>query len=148
MPNLYGVANAPGLPVFATNIGNANIPCPAGSWTPVITSPAMIAPSAGYFYCMIWTTTIIAQGATVATALFAAAQIGAGSVANQVGLGGQAFVANATELVSLFTFSSPSQTAWQGAGSTVSLNLQAVTNAVTCYANSEACFVLLRAPDQ
>lgn len=148
MPNLYGVSNAPGLPQIVFPLDAGNVSCPPGVYTAIGSSPPMVAPSAGYFYCMVWGNLLVLSGATVPTGFTVGLSIGAGSVGNNIGLGANAAIANQTLILPFMLPTTPSQIAWQGSGSTVSVFLQPGANAVTCYALCNAVFCLFRAPDQ
>lgn len=148
MANLYGVANAPGLPVI---LGGANFPGGAINhdvYTQIGTSPALIAPSPGYFYALVQLTLEITFGATPPSTIFLGCAIGAGSVTNSCGIGQIGFTPSGGNIITLMTFTNPSQVAWQGAGSTVAFWMQPGGQNCTIATTSTGFVQLLRAPDQ
>lgn len=147
MANLYGVANAPGLPQILT-LTSGDIVCSPNVYTAVITSAPLIAPSTGYFYAMIWAMLEIQLGATIAFGLYGGAAIGAGSFTNTLPYSTAGMAANGFYWLPFCTFTTPSQNAWQGAGSTVSLGLNPQTNGATVKQYSTMTVALFRAPDQ
>lgn len=147
MANLYGVANAPGLPSLAAN-STADVNCPSGATTPVIVTAPLIAPSNGYFYAMLWAQLEITMGATVPASIYCGAAIGAGSFVNNFGYATGGFAANGTYYLPFYTFTTPSQTAWQGAGSTVSMGVIPGGQAIVVRQYSYMMATLFRAPDQ
>jgi hypothetical protein len=146
--NLYGVANAPGLPVL---LGGGNFTggtCNAGTYTQIGTSPALIAPSPGYFYALVILTLEMTFGATTPSTLFFACSIGAGSATNAVGIGQIGLIANSGNIITAVTNTPVSQVAWQGAGSTVGFWLQPGAQSCTVATTSTGLVLLMRAPDQ
>lgn len=147
MANLYGVANAPGLVAYTTaNTGNTS--CTHDVYTTIFTSPALVAPSNGYFYALCWATLLLQAGASIPLSLSAGLAIGAGSVVQSFGIGTNAFVANGYIYVPVTMFTGSSQTAWQGTGSTISVQIMPATNTVTAINLSCFAYALFRAPDQ
>lgn len=148
MANLYGVANAPGLP---TLLSGANFPggiVNPGVYSQIGTSATLVAPSQGYFYALVILTLEITFGATTPSTLFFGTSIGAGSVSNTLGIGQNGLTANGSNVITVPLFSPVSQVAWQGAGSTVGFWLQPGGVAVTMNTTSTGLVVLQRAPDQ
>lgn len=148
MANLYGVANAPGLPVI---LGGANFPgvaCAPNVYTQIGTTPTMVAPSAGYFYAFIMLTLEISFGAALPSTLFFACSIGAGSATNASGIGQFGLLVNAANIITAPTYTPVSQVAWQGAGSTIGLWLQPGGVTCTVQNTSTGIVTLFRAPDQ
>lgn len=147
MANLYGVANAPGLVGFINPL-NGTLACPAGVTTAIATTPNLVAPSQGYFYCLIIAGLVITAGATVPTGLNFSAAIGAGSYTNSNGYVTNFMAASSTTFSTYFTTTAVSQVAWQGAGSTVNIGFNPAGQAVTLQSYGSIMYVLLRAPDQ
>lgn len=149
MANLYGVANAPGIPqVAATLSGGANVSCPAGVYTTVHTSNPFIAPSQGFFYAIAWMAANLTMGASLPSGINISIAIGAGSYVNEWGFSPIWAVANGSYVIPFVVVTPPSQVAWQGAGSTVSIGINPALNALTCAQYSPSTIVLFRAPDQ
>jgi hypothetical protein len=148
MPNLYGVANAPCLLTLTIPLNAADVTVATASITAIGSSPALIAPSNGYFYCKVDCGITIVHGASVATGLNMFLQIGAGSYGGGVGWNMFGMAANGAYQLVYSNFTIASQVAWQGGGSTVTVGLQAATQTVTAKSFGWAVFSLLRAPDQ
>ena len=150
MANLYGVANAPGLPVTMNLFNGADIALTTtgGAWTPIGSSPALIAPSNGYFYCRVDFAAQIASGAAGPSGVNMAVAIGAGSFTAGLSQPGYIFAPNSTVPCVWVGFTPVSQVAWQGAGSIVTVGMNCGVNVCTCKQWSWAIFTLLRAPDQ
>jgi hypothetical protein len=149
VPNLYGVANAPGLPTFATLIGAANITLPAGVETAIITSPPLVAPSAGFFYPLIFGYSVVTQGAVGAGGATWFARIGNGADFLSISFPGFLLPANASVALPLLGAGAASEVPWRSPGSTITISWNISSGAATCYYPfSTVYFVLLRAPDQ
>lgn len=149
MANLYGVANSAGLVYAANTIGGADVVCNAGTNTAVVTSPVIVAPSQGFFFVLGLLSLTVTTGATSPGGLNIGIGIGAGSVGNVLGPSGLVLPASSTIYVSSYPWSASSQTAWQGLGSTVTVYVQAVGQAVTVRnSGTWVTFLLTRAPDQ
>jgi len=147
MANLYGVANAPNVFVNAQNLPG-NIACPANTTTTIYTTPAMIAPSNGYFFPAVWANIFINSGASISTGFNCYIAIGAGSYVGISSVGAYGMVANQTVAIEFAGCGPASQVAWQGAGSTVSIGISPATNACTAMQISPILVMLMRAPDQ
>ena len=148
MANLYGVANAPGLPVVVSSLNTVAIAISTATQTLIGTSPALVAPSQGYFYCRVDIGLILLHGATPATGINVYVAIGAGSFTNPVSQGTFGQLGNSYVPLFFCTYTPVSQVAWQGAGSTVSVGMNVGVNAATVQPYSWAMFTLMRAPDQ
>lgn len=148
MANLYGVANAPGLPVYTQFISGTDIACPGGVNTAIWTSPNLIAPSQGYFYALAFIGVEVTAGATAPTGYTAGIGIGAGTMTNGTSIPGTVIVANGTLYFTIVGISASSQVAWQGAGSPITCYISPGVNSATVKAFSSGMAVLLRAPDQ
>lgn len=148
MANLYGVANSPGQPGQVTLIGGADVNCPAGSETNILTSPPLIAPSNGYFYA--WASGIITLvcGTTPPTAITVGIRVGAGADTMQFGINTSFLTASDFFMVPIGLFTPESTIPWQGAGSTVSIGITPVTGlCVARVQGSSVCIGLLRGID-
>lgn len=148
MANLYGVANAPGLPLLTGNFPTSDTVCTANVFTTIYTSPPLVAPSQGYFYAMVFVCLQVQTGATIPAGVLFGVAIGAGSVTNIVSYATYPMAVSTSYYVPFYTFTPVSQSAWQGAGSTISLAFQPSTNNANVLHNSEGIITLLRAPDQ
>lgn len=148
MPNLYGVANCPGQPGQLLTVGGADVTCNPGAETNVITSPALIAPSNGYFYA--WGSGILslAIGATAPTNISIGIRIGAGADSMGFNINSFLLVANTLLMVPIGLFTPESQIPWQGAGSTVSIGVNPTTQLVIArLQGTSVCLGLLRGTD-
>jgi hypothetical protein len=143
--NLYGVANPVALPLEGIIFGP--IACPSGVETVIATTAALIAPSAGYFYPMVWFSLTLACGAAVPTSLVLAFKIGAGSDANSAYFVPGGYMASTYSWPSCALVGPPSNVVWQGAGSVINLTCNPTAQAVNCY-NINYVAALYRAPDQ
>jgi hypothetical protein len=96
MPNLYGIANPVGYPVYGSMAGNVS--CPAGSETQVmaVSLPAPAVP--GLYYFGVWAWATILMGATPPSNYNAAFRINGGSDIAGNGLGSSSLIASATIL--------------------------------------------------
>lgn len=148
MANLYGVANAPGGPLYVQFTSGADINCPGGANTVIWTTPPLIAPSAGYFYALVFLSQIITTTATPPTGLSYGVAIGAGSVVNNMSIPGSAMPTSGSIYVPMLLVTPISQTAWQGAGSVVNVTCGPGVNACSVRAFGSGIVVLLRAADQ
>lgn len=145
--NLYGVANpSPPLVVYS---GGGDLALTPGTETNVISSAAIVAPSGGWFYPVVWTTITVVYGATPPTLLTLGGRIGAGADFANVIFDGNTYAAT-TQQQYIYTLIGPaSQVAWQGAGSIVNVTLLAATTSCTFRAfASRAAIGIFRAPDQ
>lgn len=148
MANLYGVANAPGYVQWVGTIGGANVSLPTGVTTPVFTSLPFVAPSAGYFFITCFIFFDFQSGATPPNGIFYAANIGAGSAPFNSSSSGP-FAPSTTIQIAASAATVVSQSAWQGAGSTVTVAIQANTGPITInFGGSYAMMWMVRAPDQ
>lgn len=145
--NLYGVANAPMI-LFASPSFAGNVSCTANVMTGVFTSGSIVAPSQGYFAVAVWASLRILNGATPPTGLAFAIAIGAGSYNTAQQIGGQGLTPSGNNYVSMYALSVPSNTAWTGAGSTITLGVTAQTTATTVMGDSHCMIMLYRIPDQ
>lgn len=149
MANLYGVANAPLLPLILNTIGNVDIACPANTETNFIQTPALIAPSQGFFYPMAWCGVHILTGATPPTSVVIALRINNGADLGSAGIDASMLLANANSMIYYTLIGPASQTAWQGTGSQIQLSANFATQAGTVKFPSTTCTItLFRAPDQ
>jgi hypothetical protein len=150
MPNLYGVANAPGYPLLAGTPGGNPVTCNAGVATDFITGPNLVAPSQGYFWVHVFVNLSINWGATIANPVLIWPRFGSGSNwSNGMGLNPSGAVANGWSYWT-FTLVSPiSQVAFQGTGSPVNISMTPTGAALTISNfSTQAFFTLFRAPDQ
>jgi hypothetical protein len=147
--NLYGVANAPSVPILL-NSGNfvGSTTCTHDIFTLVGTTPALVAPSAGYFYALVCVTFQLGTLTSVPTGNTLGLAIGAGSFTNAIGVGANFMAPSAAYCMTMCTFTPTSQVAWQGAGSVVNIGFQPGVNNCTWIANATGIVVLMRAPDQ
>lgn len=148
MANLYGVANSPGMPTLLSPIAGSDVACSNDVVTTVGTIPALVAPSQGYFYAMVWAGFVIGAGATPPSGLTLELAIGAGSYVVVAGVAPSGLTASVNNNVFLMGVTAASQSAWQGAGSTVRVGLFPGAQSITVRQQSWAYAVLLRAPDQ
>lgn len=147
MPNLYGVANAPNLWVNVLLGGPVTLT--ANTETNFLDSGALIAPSNGWYYPVVWLQVCITYGTPIPTNTFFAARIGAGADFLQYGMNNSIIVAAATQMYSLQFVGPASTVPWQGAGSHVFVSGLANTTAATVSQfGTWAHFWLMRAPDQ
>jgi len=147
MANLYGVANPVPLPVVVS-VGTSVV-CPANTATIFLTSPALVQPSQGYFYPILWLTACINYGATAPGLITITAQIGAGSAFDTYVQGGIVLYDNSSQIVSVCLVGPLSQVTWQSPGSVVNVLCNPATNGVTMQQGpTRATFALFRAPDQ
>lgn len=147
--NLYGVANAPGSPFVAITAGGANVNCPAGVETVVVQSAPMIAPSQGYFYCMVAGQLAIASGATPPTLLTVAARFSTGSDFSSFQIPSTWLTTNYGFIVPAIFSSINSYLNWLAPGSIIQVTLNPTAQAVTAIgAGTTIGFTLLRSPDQ
>jgi hypothetical protein len=148
MANLYGVANPLPLPVAYGPVGAADVTCPAGAETTVVTTGAVAAISNGFFYPVIQGVLFVVLGATAPSALQYAFKLGSGSdvVANQIEPG--LLVALAELTLPIVLIGASSQNAWKGAGSTINVTLAPTGQAVTLKVTGSQLWVSLqRGPD-
>lgn len=147
MANLYGVANAPGMPTRFGPSADTNIP--ANTWTTVCSSIPMIAPSAGWFYPIVWCV-ISTQFASPYPADFRVGlAIGAGSVGDQYAMDAIDFPIGGRPICPGTLIGPASQVAWRGAGSVLNIQVYSATNPMIVPGYQTACIgVLYRAPDQ
>lgn len=150
MPNLYGVANAPSvLSVVSGNIGAANIFPATGTETNLVDSGAMVAPSQGYFYPVIWACFVWQAQTSVPTGVSIAGRIGAGADFDTWNTNMGGLTVGGVYTWTVFLAGTPSQTPWQGAGSHIFLTaLQTGGAPMFTTAGARAVFGLMRAPDQ
>jgi hypothetical protein len=147
MANLYGVANSPGMPINV-QIGSA-IGCPANTETNILDSGALIAPSQGWFYPIIWINIVFTYTATPPSSVLIGGRIGAGADFYQYGINGNTIVASGTQNMICFLVGPASQTVWQAPGSHLILSVFPQTNSCTVSNFGTAgWFMLYRAPDQ
>jgi hypothetical protein len=146
MPNLYGVANAPGPVVVLNQPGD--VACPVGANTIVASSPPLIAPSQGFYYPVVWCSFSINFGATNPSLLYLQFQIGAGSTVDFYEVDLLSMGANARINYFPTLVGTPSQTPWVSPGSVINITVNPTSQAVTSagYA-SRYRIALLRAPD-
>lgn len=147
MANLYGVANAPQITFQILSFGSTTT-CNANVITPVLTSGAITAPSQGWFQVIAWLCLRIINGATTPTGLAFQMAIGAGSYNNATQIGGQGLTPSASNYITAMCETVPAQTAWMGAGSTVTFGVTAQTNSTQIAADSCGLLMLMRTADQ
>jgi hypothetical protein len=147
--NLYGVANAPGLPIFYNCIGAADVVCNAGAETNFIDTGLIVAPSLGYFYAMAWLAVVVSTGVGAPSSINFALRVNNGADQSNVGLN-SAFLTPSTNSIFYYPLlGTPSQTVWQGGGAHVQLSASCTTNAITVRYPGTWCLIgLFRAPDQ
>jgi hypothetical protein len=146
MANLYGVANP--LQIGTQGIVLSLIPCPAGVET-TVASVTMAAPSAGFYYPVIWGIMILQIGATKPNPVNLAGRIGAGADFGTCGLDQTVFNPSSNFMWPFMLAGPASDLPWRGAGSTVNLTVNPTGQAVTAYnAGSFFYCFLFRAPDQ
>jgi hypothetical protein len=143
--NLYGAANPVALPVGTTVFGP--IACPSSVETTIATSPALIAPSSGYFYPLVWLTVQTLNGATAPGGLVFAAKIGAGSDFDTFYVVPSGFYANQYMYFTGTMCGFASNTLWQAPGSVINMTANPTGQPITCY-NMKYMIALFRAPDQ
>ena len=149
MANLYGVDNTVLTPNSAGLIGGADVFCPAGVETNIIATPALIAPSNGYFVPMLWLNVAITFAATPATNVSVGARIGAGADFDYYNLNAALIVANATIMLNGFLSGVAAQVPWFQPGSVVYVSLNPTAQAVNARVlGSRALYWLARAQDQ
>lgn len=144
--NLYGVANAPILAILQ---GAAQIACPAGTTTPVISTGPLIAPSQGFYYPAVFWFIDVTFGATLPNPVQFGFRIGAGSNLDTVQFDQAALVASSTIQTSVMMFGPASSVPWVAPGSSLSCVITPTGQAITNNsAAGRAWFALFRAPDQ
>jgi hypothetical protein len=145
--NLYGVANPAILPVLA-GMGAA-VACPIGVETNLIDSGALIAPSSGYFYPVVFANITINYSSPATNVIIFGARIGAGSDFDSFGPPGPSVVAGAWQLIFHTFIGSPSNTVWQAPGAHIFITGNP-NSQITTVSNfsTQAWFALYRAPDQ
>lgn len=143
--NLYGVASPVALPLTGEAVGPVN--CNPSVETIIVTMPAMAAPSAGYFYPMLWFSCSVQQGATVPTSITIAAKIGAGSDFDSFYVVPASYMVNNYGYFSSALVGAASNVAWQGSGSVLNLTCNPAGQLVIVY-NIKWVAALFRAPDQ
>lgn len=146
MGNVYGIANPGVVPTLVSTGGD--VACPAGTETTVLTSAAIIAPTPGDYFPLIWLSAAVLLGATPPTALVFAFKIGAGSDVVTFTQPPATLVANATLAATPILLGVNSGTAWVGTGSVINVTVNATGQAVTFKAGgSQALIALFRGPD-
>lgn len=147
MANLYGVANAPGMPIRFGPASDTNIP--ANVWTTVCSSPPMIAPSPGWFYPIVWVV-ISTQFASPYPADFRVGlAIGAGAVVDQFTMDAIDFSTGGRPICPGTLNGVASQVAWRGTGSVLNIQVYSATNPMIVPGYQTWCVgALYRAPDQ
>lgn len=143
--NLYGVANPVILPITASAAGPVS--CSAGVETTLMSTPALVAPSAGYFYPLIWFTFTLNLGATPATGLTIAFKIGGGSDVDTFFTAGFGSYASNYTWLATTLLGQPSNTAWQAPGSIINITGNSGGQLSAIY-NMKYVVALFRAPDQ
>jgi hypothetical protein len=145
--NLYGVANPVAVPIILSTA--TLIACNPGVETTVLSSAPLVAPSAGFFYPLIFLAFLIQFGATLPTTLSFNARIGAGADFDQMGLNMSAATALGNIMYYFPLVGIPSNVAWAGSGSVLNLTINAAAQLVNFIGSgSRAIVALYRAPDQ
>lgn len=149
MPNLYGVANAPGLPVLYNTIGGVDVALAAGVETNFIDTGVITAPSGGFFYPVAWLGVVLSFGATAPTSLNLNLRVNSGADQASIGLNVVFLVANTNLLTYYPLVGTPSQIFAPGAGAHVQLSgLSAAQPTTARFAGTWVMIALFRAPDQ
>lgn len=148
MGNIYGVANPYPLAATYATVGGVDVACPADTETTVITTGALVAPSPGFWYPVVFVFGRWLSGATKPNTLTIAFKLGAGAdvasyVVDPAALVNAGRTAIVCSLVGL-----ASATAWVKNGSTLNITALAAAQAGTFLnAGSQALVLLLRGPD-
>lgn len=149
MPNLYGVQNQFGTPIYTNTIGGGNVTVPVGVETPVCDSGLIIAPSNGYFSPLWLGVLCVTMGATNPTTLVLGARIGAGADYAQLPVPANLFIAGANLQIPLVLGAFTSQSAFQPPGSHCYLTVVVTGQGVqVSQPYSSPYFWLTRGPDQ
>ena len=145
--NLYGVASPLKLPIIVS--GGADIVCNANVATPVLSASGLFAPSAGWFYPIIWGFLEVTMGASIPTNSNWGFNINGGSTVDFYQIDTNLTVANAYFGLNFALVGTPSNVIWRPPGSTINITVLPFTNAVTYRGySSRAIIALFRAPDQ
>ncbi|SRR5579884_1068332 len=148
MGNIYGVANPQPIAAAYGTASSADVTLTAGSEITVITTGAIVAPSPGFWYPMIWLSWTVVLGATASTALVFAFKLGSGADVDTFTIEPGLLQNNAELQSCVVLVGVASATAWVGSGSTINITGKATAqNATFKGVGSRAVVRLIRGPD-
>jgi hypothetical protein len=148
MGNVYGVANPLALPVLYGTASGADVSCPAGSETTVISTGAIAALNAGDYYPFAFGSLAILLGGTAPSALIIAMRLGSAADVATYTFPPALLVNGATIIAPVMLVGANSGSAWIGAGSIINITVTPTGQNVTCKGvGSQFAVALFRGPD-
>jgi len=144
---VWGIADPLPLPVVYETVAGADVDVGATE-TDIITTPAIAALNQGPYYPLLQGVLTIVLGAMAPSALQFAFTVNAGSDVDVYVVEPGLLVALAELVIPIFLIGLNSNTAWQGAGSVISVTGTSATNDVTAKFVGSRCLIgLQRGPD-
>lgn len=146
--NLYGVANPAPTLIYSTLIGGANLACPAGTETNLLSTGTLITPSGGAFYPIAWVNLTFTVGATPPTVVALGVRISGGADLGTFNPNIALFVASTNVTISWCVAGPTSRSTWAAPGNALQISVNPTAQALTAvFTFSQGILGVLRAAD-